>query len=254
VRAELEVLGYQSVAFETGYEWSRISDADIYLGREQEPLTMQRMTPFEAMLAKSTAILPLADMQYGSLRPRFNDLNFPYSDHINRQLFILDQIPKIAAIPGPTFAFVHVLIPHVPYVFGPHGEILTDPGFYGGRKSAPINHEYERKGYTGQVQYANERILPVLKTILKESNSPPIIVVQGDHGLREKNRLQILNAYYLPGKGREHLYPNITPVNSFRLIFDAYFGTSYGFLQDTSYFAYNFKDPVPETAPECGGE
>jgi hypothetical protein len=36
------------------------------------------------------------------------------------------------------------------------------------------------------------------------------------------------------------LYPTITPVNTFRLIFNAYFGGNYEMLEDISYFS-----PVP---------
>ncbi len=41
------------------------------------------------------------------------------------------------------------------------------------------------------------------------------------------------------------LYPTITPVNTFRVVFDGYFGGNYGLLEDTSYYSvasdlYNF--------------
>ena len=59
VRQQLEHIGYISVAFETGYEWSRINDADIYLGLFEEPYAVQTVNPFEAMLVRSTAGLIL---------------------------------------------------------------------------------------------------------------------------------------------------------------------------------------------------
>ncbi|NOR89466.1 MAG: hypothetical protein GQ524_04345, partial [Anaerolineales bacterium] len=49
-------------------------------------------------------------------------------------------------------------------------------------------------------------------------------------------RQAILNAYYLPGKGPDELYPAITPVNSFRLIFNAYFEGEYEMLEDRLFF------------------
>ena len=49
-----------------------------------------------------------------------------------------------------------------------------------------------------------------------------------------------MNAYYLPGHN-DKLYPTITPVNTFRLIFDTYFGGKYDMLPDISYFS-----PVPK--------
>jgi hypothetical protein len=71
----------------------------------------------------------------------------------------------------------------------------------------------------------------------------------GDHGLRSDNRYKILNAYYLPEDGSQNLYSAITPVNSFRLIFDTYFGSNYGLTHDTSYTDEG--DVVPETSPAC---
>ena len=45
----------------------------------------------------------------------------------------------------------------------------------------------------------------------------------------------ILSAYYLPDKEISGLYPSISPVNTFRLIFNLYFGTSHTLLPDESY-------------------
>ena len=74
-------------------------------------------------------------------------------------------------------------------------------------------------------------------------------VIQGDHGLLDANHYQILNAYYLPRDGTKSLYPAITPVNPFRIIFDKYFGTDYALLPDVSYNQSG--QPVPETYPAC---
>jgi hypothetical protein len=77
---------------------------------------------------------------------------------------------------------------------------------------------------------------------LADSNTPPIIILQGDHGpwLQPKTkRFWILNAYYFPGN-QDKLYSTISPVNTFRLVFNTYFGGKYDMLKDTSYFS-----PVP---------
>jgi hypothetical protein len=52
-----------------------------------------------------------------------------------------------------------------------------------------------------------------------------------------EERFSILNAYYLPGDGDAGLYDQISPVNTFRLIFNLYFGTEYARLEDESYFS-----------------
>jgi len=52
-----------------------------------------------------------------------------------------------------------------------------------------------------------------------------------------RERMGILNAYRFPGAGSKSLYPSITPVNSFRLVFDTYFGTSLGLRPDKALFS-----------------
>ena len=47
--------------------------------------------------------------------------------------------------------------------------------------------------------------------------------------------MPILNAYYLPGNEPALIPPDITPVNTFRLIFNTYFNGKYPLLPDVSY-------------------
>jgi hypothetical protein len=46
-----------------------------------------------------------------------------------------------------------------------------------------------------------------------------------------------LNAYHLPDSGASDLYKEITPVNTFRLIFNLYFEAALPLLDDQSYFS-----------------
>lgn len=52
-----------------------------------------------------------------------------------------------------------------------------------------------------------------------------------------KERMSILNAYHLPDGGDAALYDSITPVNTFRVIFNHYFGTNLALLEDRNYFS-----------------
>jgi hypothetical protein len=257
VRKLLEEVGYKTVAFETGYEWSRIRDADIYLAIDKNPITIQRLEPFEAMLTDSTALVLFSHLriqdQYEKTREieeKVRITNFPYAGYAERQLFILNTLPEISELKEPTLAIVHFLIPHVPYVFDPDGEIWNDPGFYSGERAEPINEWYWQMGYTSEIQFVNRRLMEIFIEILENSETPPIIVIHGDHGVRGENRLQIFNAYYLPGEGSSKLYSNISPVNSFRVVFDSSFGTDYGLLPDLSFYEGE-KVPRPETSQEC---
>jgi hypothetical protein len=62
-----------------------------------------------------------------------------------------------------------------------------------------------------------------------------------------KAQFKILNAYYLPNGGEKYLYDSISPVNTFRVIINAYFGEHLELLPDRSYYSnyimpYNFVD------------
>ena len=64
-----------------------------------------------------------------------------------------------------------------------------------------------------------------------------------------REELAILNAYYLPGVDAEELlYPKISPVNTFRVILNAYFQENLPLLEDRSYLWVHLDStlyPVP---------
>jgi hypothetical protein len=49
--------------------------------------------------------------------------------------------------------------------------------------------------------------------------------------------MSILNAYLVPKSVEQALYNSITPVNSFRLLLNKYYGIALPLLQDEHYFA-----------------
>ena len=94
----------------------------------------------------------------------------------------------------------------------------------------------------------DSQIQPVIEGILAKSKTPPVIIIQADHGpgayliweSPEQSNLQerfsILNAYYLPDGGEAALYPSITPVNSFRVVLNQLFNAGLELLPDKNYF------------------
>jgi len=108
-----------------------------------------------------------------------------------------------------------------------------------------------KKGYIGQVEYINQQIKEIIDLILTKNSEPPIIIIQGDHGSRITLNWQnpeqtnwgetysILNAIYLPKIQKDSvLYSSISPVNTFRMVFNQYFGRDLEYLDDRSVF-YN---------------
>jgi phosphoglycerol transferase MdoB-like AlkP superfamily enzyme len=138
---------------------------------------------------------------------------------------VFDSLPEIAKMPEAKFVFVHLLLPHPPFGFDAEGNSIN-----------PAEVDF-KAGYTNQATYFGDEIIKTIDIILKESETPPIIIIQGDHGppaSHPEQHLGILNAYYLP-KDTTSLYPTITPVNTFRLILSEYFGENYPLLPDESY-------------------
>jgi hypothetical protein len=252
LRQELEAIGYQSTSFQDEYYWATWDDADILMTATPAGQALRSLRPFEAMLLRDTAVSFLVDAGSVLFKDWAEQVNFPYADHINQVLFMLDKLENMASLSGPKLVFAHVLVPHMPFVFKPDGSIEQDENYYRD-SSNPINDDYYKKGYIAQVQFTNNRILPVLKKIISESKVPPVIILQGDHGVKDFNRPAILNAYYMPGAARE-LYPAITPVNSFRLVLNHYFGADYDLLPDMSYTTpldvFRFT-PLEEVSPGC---
>jgi hypothetical protein len=253
VRLFLENAGYKTVAFDTGYFWDSWTNADFYFSPTTSSSLTSTLTPFEGLLLNTTALLPLFESQLLFSQNTAAEIQNPVQANIERELYKLDKFGQIAGVSNPKFVFAHFLIPHFPFVFKSDGSIQTDIGYYSNRNT-PIDEKHYVDGYTQQVEFINNRILADIDKILGSSKNPPIIILQGDHGARDENRHTILNAYYLP-KGTSRLYPTISPVNSFRLIFDDYLNGEFGLLPDISYFSssnhpYLFEEK-PELTPVC---
>lgn len=253
VRSILEENGYKTIAFDTGYFWDSWNDASYYFSPFSQGKVSGYISPFESILLNSTALLPLIESQIFFSQNTVAEIQNPVQSHIERELFKLDKLGEIDTIKGPKFVFAHFIIPHYPFVFRADGSMQTDLGYYSNHNT-PNDETYFIEGYSQQVEFINRRIINDLEKIINNSQIPPVIILQGDHGVRGENRLAILNAYYLPS-GKNRLYPTISPVNSFRLVFDQYFSRDFELLLDNSYYSpgnrpFQFVE-TPESSPSC---
>lgn len=244
VRYNFENMGYETVTVETGFEWLNIEDSDHFLS---PPPISSGMTEFEGLFLRTT-LARYAD-DWGWVDPDYL-MGVSFRDRFNN---VFNHIDDIARMPQPTFAYLHLISPHPPFVFDPDGNPTYPPDFWNEQRMYPAR--LYQKGYVDQAKFLNKKMLQAIDTILAESDVPPIIIIQGDHGpwlQPNDKRMWILAALYFPGH-QDKLYPTITPVNFFRLVFDNYFGGKYDLLEDVSYFSpvpklYNFSK-VPTT---CG--
>jgi hypothetical protein len=234
----LEQNGYQTIAFASGYTGTEILTADRYLSAHWYP------DEFQVALINMTPI------------PFFAESLFPMTHwHRERILYALEHVPEVSEPGRPTFVFAHIVSPHPPFVFGRHGEeiepqyqfVLHDGSHLVGTRG--FTREEYVYGYREQLLFINSRVVQLVDDILSRKDRPAVVILQADHGpgsmlnwgsvddtnLRE--RFSILNAYYLPGDGSVHLYDAISPVNSFRVIFNLYLHGGYDLLPDESYFS-----------------
>lgn len=236
VRELFTDLGYKIVTFDTDIWWLDITDSDQFISQYTSPwqklMNFSLLGNFEKYYIRTTALRVVEEFTT-SQQNRFGKVMLSTEKaHYDRILFDFDQLSQLPLTESPKFVYAHLVAPHFPYVFNPDGSFNYTAA------NVP--------GYTNELEYVNQRVLEVLQQIIEDSETPPIILLQGDHGLNAEVRNANLMAFYLPNGGDENLYPTITPVNSFRLVFNTYFGAEYPMLEDVARSAsyqtpYNFE-------------
>ncbi len=243
VRQQLEQLGYRTIVFQNPWEAMIWDDGDIVYRSNGYVL----LSPFEYLLLSTTVTRVYLD----SAQAKSNQIAY-YSNYVDT-LYSLEQLQDVPAIPGLKFVFVHLVIPHPPFVFGPEGEYIDI------RPYDTVNNLYTEEdytqGYTAAITYINKRMLEIIPKLIQSSKTQPIIILTGDHGTGASSTVtQNLEAFYVPGSPPT-FYDTITPVNIFRIMFDTYFNGSFGRLPDNSYFSaegkyFNFQEiPSQCSAP-----
>ena len=247
--SRLRKIGYQVVTFSDEYAITDLTSADTYLSPKRWV-----MNGFQNELFNTTPIPPVGRML------GFND---QYDVHRENISFVFNHLATESGNGGAKFVFAHILAPHPPFVFNADGQAVEPERNYSLNDGVAFMREASKQeyilGYRAQAAYILKRTIESIDEILKRSNQDPIIIVQGDHGpgsgldwLSAKNtnmaeRMSILNAYYFPEGAYYSLYPAITPVNSFRVVLNQFFGEHYPLLDDRSYFStidqpYHFLD------------
>jgi len=143
----------------------------------------------------------------------------------------------------PIFVYSHILIPHPPYLFGPEGEAVSSVRPQG------LQSWEDKEGYVNSVKFTDKKIMEIVEQLLTESAKPPVIIIQADHGIgfdfessnpsneSIEQKMSILSAYYLPDIEKNLSNDVITPVNTFRIIFNSYFNTNYDLLENKIYLS-----------------
>lgn len=225
-----------------GYEFA-------YFGSSWEPTRENMYADFSSsysQLPDFTKLLLITTIAY-PVATTLDLIDDSSTEHYNCALYTFDRIAEMPDNIAPTYAFAHILLPHPPYVFDEDGNFLT---------AEAASEKSREENYINQLTATNNMVTELIDGLLSSSEVPPIIILQADEGpfppetdfpsfkwedaseILLKEKYGILNAYYLPDVAEDVLYPSITPVNSFRLIFNLYFGADFMLLPDKSYAFY----------------
>jgi hypothetical protein len=256
IRQVLGSLGYTIINFRNNYSWLAWEDADYLFASPGDSetnavLSQGSMNGFEIMFLRSTVGIAALDFAEKLKLPKtlMLDTRSPERNNYRRVLYTLEKLKSnnVPAMPGPKFIYAHIISPHPPFVFDTNGNFEFWP-------------EDDPQGYATQVTFISKQIETTVKGIIEHAAVPPVIILQGDHGINgtdPQRRMKIFNAYYLPGEGGQWLYPSISPVNTFRVVLNSYFGGSLELLPDRSYYS-TYKDPyhyqeIVDQRIDCGG-
>ena len=250
VMQSLQSIGYETVAFETSYYWAQFSDVDIYFEPTQIRFFTPSITDFEEIYLDTTLLSALLDWASKREISFIQAAVMPNESHALRIQFALDKLKELPDMEGPQFVMAHLVVPHPPYIFNQEG-VIPDIDDY---DESFEEGELGQEGYLNNIRFINQEILQVVEEILEKSPNPPVIILQADHGSDFFDRTMILSAFHLPGSGAQALYPQLTPVNTFRLVFKHIFDAPYDVLADRTlsgkYPPFDFQ-PIEETYPHC---
>ncbi len=241
VARSLQARGYHYVHIGSRWDMTRsspIADVDI---------RNDATTEFTRVFFGSTALLPA--MRHGVLSLAETD-----RPQASRRITLrqLDEIVDSKRVEGPKFVFAHLGLPHPPYVFDRNGRAIDQQ---------PLGVPPKARAYLQQLQYTNSRIKQIVTKLLGvPAADRPVIVLQADEGPypsfgydapnpwwkatdeKLRTKFRILMATYMPGV-EAGTYPTMSPVNVFRVVFNAYFGTKLRLLPDESYVPTDKRSP-----------
>jgi hypothetical protein len=261
IRGMLTRAGYRYIAISSGYQITDVPDADEWLS----PKISKMFDEFERFWIMNSALAFLVPRD-----PKEQPL-WGYEARREWVLFAMNALSTVATESGPKFVYVHIVSPHPPFVFDASGNPVEptapyDPG--DGSLFKGTNDEY-RYGYIQQLQFVNQSMEGVIRGILAKSATPPVILIQSDHGSGMMldwdslentclwERSSNLNALFMPPPWRkDDFYSSITSINSFRVIFTNLFHADYPLLEDKTYYStwnmpYHFTEVSTQWTESC---
>ena len=212
----------------------------------------EQTSDFIGVLAQSTILPPLV-----SLMGVEDDLTVRRTIY-EAAIWGLETFPELTELAGPKFVFMHMYLPHSPWVVDGDGNYVT-------AEADAERSPTER--YRTQWAFVNREMHELIAGLLDvPEEEQPIIILTPDHGptspgVRDEGnvdwagasdseldlRFSIFTAYHLPGIDDTCLYPGMSSVNQFRVVFDLYFDAGLPLLPDRSYIHRDVSHPYDLT-------
>jgi hypothetical protein len=236
--------GYGYVFFPSAFpptRQSRIADAQL-------PSPSQIRPEFEAVWLWTTPVQAAHLLACRMLGCRV--YGFSYTPESADLLdWKLARLPGLAGAERPIFVFAHLTLPHEPYVYDrtcAHREPYW-----------PLDDSVDtlavKRAYVEQIECLNRKLLVLVDALRKRSSTPPVILLQSDHGHGRLGRIApaldatapwqvaerraIFAAYALPGVSPDAVYDSISPVNATRLVLRHYFKADLPPRADVTYWS-----------------
>ncbi|HEY9506289.1 MAG TPA: sulfatase-like hydrolase/transferase [Gemmatimonadales bacterium] len=242
--AFLRSRGYRYVFFPSAFaptRQSRIADAQL-------PSPSQIRPEFESVWLWTTPMQAARLLVCSVVRCRV--YAFSYAPESADLLdWKLAQLPELAGGEQPVFSFAHLALPHEPYVY--YKSCAHRQPYW------PLDDAIDtltlKRAYVEQIECLNRKLLVLVDALQRRSSTPPIILLQSDHGHGRLGRLApsleavapwqvaerraVFAAYALPGVPPDEVSDSITPVNIIRLVLRHYFKADLPNRPDVTYWS-----------------
>ena len=172
-----------------------------------------------------------------------------YGAHYRSIVSAFDWMGPKVSDGRPEIVLAHLILPHPPFVLDENGGpiVLRGPLVFGDGDHFGGTVAQYRAGYAKQVRYAMRRLVQFAERVHARSGNA-IVIVHGDHGpgaayshrsLAEADvfeRFPIFMGLRLGAPGAP-VPDDLSPVNVFRVIFNARFGGAFELLPNRSYYS-----------------
>ena len=222
----IKTLGYKTAIFDNYFFDHFVIEEDFIYSADDS--FFGSINEFEQLMIDTSILRIIVDGE-GFFPDSWVSL-FKYGIHkanYRDSVYALEILPDLPMMDEQLFVYAHLMVTHDPFVFLPDGSFVTSEQGY-------------ETGYRNAVKFIDTTLPDILEEIINNSEEPPIIILMGDHGatmpeVTVEERLSILYSIYFQGEEPSEFHDNLTPVNTFPMIFNYLGFDQMDLLEDLSF-------------------